>query len=157
MLFCTVADAQYLKGSKVHVKVVIAFLSATLIFSATGASATEPSEKRVAMKIRATIDGADARAMVNSTTIAKSGAITEKTIELKDYQLRVVVEDRRSLEFSVRLELFGPNGAVVDSTTILTSDTGAEPFELSNNSDVVTGEIEVTDVLVGRKEEQGAF
>ena len=136
-----------------HLNFVIALLSATLIISATGASAAEPSEKRVAMKIRATIDGADARATVNSTIIAKSGAITEKTIELKDYQLRMVIEDQRSLEFSVRLDLFGPNGAVADSTTILTSELGAEPFELSNNNVVVTGEVEVTDVLVRRREE----
>ena len=136
-----------------HLNVVIALLSATLIFSATDASAAEPSDKRVAMKIRATIDGADARATMTSTTIAKSDAITEKTIELADYQLRVVIEDKRSLEFSVRLDLFDPNDAVADSTMVLTSGLGAEPFELSHNNVVVTGEVEVTDVLARRKEE----
>lgn len=114
-------------------------------FASGSAPADEPSEKRVQLQTRVAIDAPNIRSNISSINIAVIGEGYETNIDLRDYRLRLVVEDRRVGEFSIRIDLFDAQGAVIDSTTVLASPTRPGSFELTSDRVSCSGEVRIVD------------
>ncbi len=130
-----------------HRNIKILLLTVLSVFAGNSNLADEPSEERVVLRVRATIDAPDIRFTVSSTVIAEIGEGFETKIKLRDYRLRLIVEDERDKEFSIRLDLFDPQGAVIDSVTVLASQIEPGNFELSSDQVASSGNVRVMDVI----------
>jgi len=105
--------------------------------------ADEVNADRVELRFSTKLVAPNLRSSGSGSVIAEIGAGYEWKIDIGNYELHFLVEDRRDREFSIRLDLLDQAGAVVDSTTILASETDNNEFALSSGDVALSGTVRV--------------
>jgi hypothetical protein len=124
-----------------HSTIVLVAAIFTLVFGV--ALADESHEERVRLQVRVTLDSPNFRGSTSSTIIAVVDEGYEKIINIQNYRLRLIVEDKRNSEYVVRLDLLDSDGAAIDSRSLLASSSKPGEFEMASDEVSVIGKIEV--------------